>query len=656
MPKMRVHEMAKELDLNSKDIILKLKEFNVIAKNHMSAIDEKHVNMVMEFYSNQNSEISVNDIQDLEVDEIIRTLVSITRKITVKQFSEKLGRPSTEIIKKLMSIGIMANINQDIDFNTAVEIADLYNVDLEIEEDIDILEQEFFELEDNESEELKASRPPVVVVMGHVDHGKTSLLDYIRKSKVTTTESGGITQHIGAYTVLVDGKPITFLDTPGHEAFTAMRMRGAKVTDVAILVVAADDGIKPQTVEAISHARAADIEIIVAINKIDKPGANIDKVKQELMEFNLQSEDWGGSTICVPVSAHQGTGIDELLEMIILASEIKELKANFNKPARGTVIESSLEKSRGVVATVLVQEGTLKIGDPIVVGSSFGKIRAMVDDKGLRALSAGPSIPVEILGLSEAPTAGDMFYVAKNDKHARQLAHSVIAKGRQDMIKISMQKVSLDDLFNQIQEGNVKDLNLVIKCDVQGSVEALKTSLHKLSNEEVRVRIIHGGVGAITETDVMLASASNAIIIGFNVRPQPSAKTVAADEKVDVRLYTIIYNAIDDINSAMKGLLDPIYAEKIIGHAEIRQLFKASGIGTIGGAYITDGKFSRNAEVRIIRDSVIVYSGTIEALKRFKDDAKEVNAGYECGILFNKFNDIKEGDKVEAFVMEVIPR
>jgi translation initiation factor IF-2 len=650
MPKMRVHEIAKKLNLNSKDIIETLKIFEVPVKNHMTSISEKDVNTVIEYYTGKDASEPIDE--DFEVERDMR-LVKITAKITVKDFSEKLEVSASDVIKKLMFIGIMANINQDIDFNTAVEIADLYDVILEIEEDIDILEEEFFQEEDDL---LKVERPPVVVVMGHVDHGKTSLLDYIKNSKVTSTEAGGITQHIGAYTVDVSGKPITFLDTPGHEAFTAMRMRGAKVTDIAILVVAADDGIMPQTREAINHAKAAEIEIIVAINKMDKPSANIDKVKQELVEFGLQSEDWGGSTICVPVSALTGMGVDDLLEMITLSSELKELKANPNKPARGTVIEASLDKARGSVSTLLIQEGTLRIGDPIVVGSSYGKVRAMIDDKGNKLTEAGPSTPVEILGMSEVPVAGDIFYVAKNDKHARQMAESVVAKGRKDMIKVALQKVSLDALFDQIQLGNVKDLNIVVKADVQGSMDAIKTSLEKLSNEEVRIRVIHGGVGAITETDVMLASASNAIVIGFNVRPQPSAKSVADVEKVDIRLYSIIYNAIEDINSAMKGLLEPIFEEKIIGHAEIRQIFKASIIGTIGGSYVTDGKITRNSQVRILRDNIVSYDGTIEALKRFKDDAKEVAKGFECGISFSKFSDIKEGDIVEAYIMEEIKR
>ncbi len=548
----------------------------------------------------------------------------------------------------------MLNLNAVIDFDTAAEIAEEYNVILEQEEEKDIMEEVFAEQEDDEND-LK-ERPPVVVVMGHVDHGKTSLLDAIRHSNVTKGEAGGITQHIGAYTVQIGGKPITFLDTPGHEAFTAMRMRGAQITDIAILVVAADDGVMPQTIEAINHAKAAGVEIIVAINKMDKPSANPDRVKQELVEYELLAEDWGGETICVPVSAVTKEGLDTLLEMIILVAEMKELKANPNKNARGAIVEAQLDKGRGPVATVLVQNGTLQVGDPIVAGSAFGKIRAMTDDKGRRVKKAGPSTPVEILGLSEVPSAGDSFYVAESDKQARQVAESIIARNRENLIKETPQKVSLDDLFSQIQSGNMKELNIVVKADVQGSVEAVRQSLERLSNEEVRVRIIHGGVGAITESDVMLASASNAIIIGFNVRPEPAAKAFSDEEKVDVRLYRVIYNAIEDITAAMKGMLDPVYEEKVLGHAEVRQLFKASGVGTIAGSYVKDGKFVRNCQVRILRDSVVVYEGDLESLRRFKDDVKEVAAGYECGLVFRKFNDIKEGDWVEAFTMVEIPR
>ena len=584
-------------------------------------------------------------------DPVIKT---IPESITVKDLAEVLGKKGADLVMALMKKGKMLNINATLDFETAAAIAEEYNVILEVEEEKDIMETVFAEEEDDESK-LK-ERPPVVVVMGHVDHGKTSLLDAIRHSDVTKGEAGGITQHIGAYTVQIDGKPITFLDTPGHEAFTAMRMRGTQITDIAILVVAADDGVMPQTIEAINHAKAAGVEIIVAINKMDKPSANPDRVKQELVEYELVAEDWGGQTICVPVSAATKDGIDSLLEMIILVAEMKELKANPNKKARGAIIEAQLDKGRGPVATVLVQNGTLQVGDPIVAGCAYGKIRAMTDDKGRRVKKAGPSTPVEILGLSEVPSAGDSFYIAANDKQARQVAESIIAKNRENLIKETPQKVSLDDLFSQIQSGNVKELNIVVKADVQGSVEAVRQSLERLSNEEVRVRIIHGGVGAITESDVMLASASNAIIIGFNVRPEPAAKAFADEEKVDVRLYRVIYNAIEDITAAMKGLLDPIFEEKVLGHAEVRQLFKASGVGTIAGSYVKDGKFVRNCQVRIVRDGIVVYEGDLESLKRFKDDVKEVTAGYECGLVFKKFNDVKEGDWIEAFTMVEVPR
>ena len=579
---------------------------------------------------------------------------SIPASISVKELAEVLGKKGSDLVMALMKKGQMLNINATLDFDTAAAIAEDYNVILEQEEEKDILETVFAEEEDDEKD-LK-ERPPVVVAMGHVDHGKTSLLDAIRHSNVTKGEAGGITQHIGAYTVQIDGKPITFLDTPGHEAFTAMRMRGAQITDIAILVVAADDGVMPQTVEAINHAKAAGVEIIVAINKMDKPSANPDRVKQELVEYGLVAEDWGGQTICVPVSAVTKDGLDSLLEMIILVAEMKELKANPNKNARGAIVEAQLDKGRGPVATVLVQNGTLQVGDPIVAGAAYGKIRAMTDDKGRRVKKAGPSTPVEILGLSEVPSAGDSFYVAENDKQARQVAESIIAKNRENMIKETPQKVSLDDLFSQIQSGNMKELNIVVKADVQGSVEAVRQSLERLSNEEVRVRIIHGGVGAITESDVMLASASNAIIIGFNVRPEPAAKAFADEEKVDVRLYRVIYNAIEDITAAMKGLLDPVFEEQVLGHAEVRQLFKASGVGTIAGSYVKDGKFVRNCQVRIIRDGIVVYEGDLESLKRFKDDVKEVAAGYECGLVFKKFNDVKEGDWIEAYTMVEVPR
>jgi translation initiation factor IF-2 len=571
----------------------------------------------------------------------------VPSSLTLKELAEIMNKAGTEIVKFLMKKGQMIGINELIGFDTAAEIALEYNMLAEEAVEIDILEKMFAEAPEDDS--VKRRRPPVVVVMGHVDHGKTSLLDAIRDSSVTSGEAGGITQHIGAYTVTAQGKPITFLDTPGHEAFTAMRMRGAQVTDVAVLVVAADDGVMPQTIEAISHAKAAGVEIIVAINKIDKPAANPDRVKQELSEHGLLAEDWGGETIVVHCSAHTREGLDTLLDMINLVSDIKEYKANPDKRARGTVIEASLEKGRGVVATVLVQDGTLEIGDSIVAGTAYGRVRAMTDDKGKRVKSAAPSVPVEIMGLSEAPAAGDLFHVAEDDKQARQVAANIFAKGRRDLIKDTTQKVTLDDLFSQIQAGNVKDLNIIVKADVQGSVEAVRSSLEKLSNVEVRVRIILGGVGAVTESDVMLAAASGAIIIAFNVRPEPQAKSIAEENGVDIRLYRVIYNAIEDVQAAMKGMLDPVFEEVVLGHAEIRKLFKASGVGSIAGCYVTDGKVLRSAKVRILRDSVVVYDGAIDTLRRVKDDVKEALAGYECGVVFNRFNDIKEGDRIEAY-------
>ena len=623
------------------------KDFGGNGKNNKNNKNNKNFNK-----NQQPKEEPVKIEKAPEEDEL--KIKKIPAEVTLSELAEVLGKKSSDLVKALFLEGKMVTPNTTFDFDGASEIAEKYNVILELEEEKDIFEEVFAEDEDDEKD-LK-ERPPVVVVMGHVDHGKTSLLDAIRHSSVTKGEAGGITQHIGAYTVQIQGKPITFLDTPGHEAFTAMRMRGAQVTDIAVLVVAADDGVMPQTVEAINHAKAAGVEIIVAINKMDKPSANPDRVKQELVEYGILTEDWGGDVICVPVSAVKKEGIDTLLEMITLTAEMKELKANPNKKARGTIIEAKLDKGRGSVATVLVQDGTLNVGDPIVAGCAYGKIRAMMDDKGRRVKKAGPSTPVEILGLSEVPTAGDSFYVADNEKQARQVAESVIAKSRTEMLKNTPQKVSLDDLFTQIQSGNMKELGVVVKADVQGSVEALRQSLEKHSNDEVRVRIIHSGVGAITESDVMLASASNAIIIGFNVRPEPAAKVFADSEKVDIRLYRVIYNAIEDISAAMKGMLDPVYEEKIIGHAEIRQLFKASGVGTIAGSYILDGKFQRGCQARIVRDGIVVYDGELESLRRGKDDVKEVNTGYECGIVFKKFNDIKEGDTIEAYIMQEIPR
>ena len=583
----------------------------------------------------------------------IKTIV-IPESITIKELADKMKLQPSVIVKKLFLQGKVVTINQEVDYDQAEEIAMEFDVLCEKEEKIDVIEELLKEEEEDEKDMV--ARPPVVCVMGHVDHGKTSLLDAIRETNVTAREAGGITQHIGAYTVEINGQTITFLDTPGHEAFTAMRMRGAKSTDIAILVVAADDGVMPQTVEAINHAKAAGVEIIVAINKIDKPSANIEKVKQELIEYELVPEDWGGSTVFVPVSAHTKEGISDLLEMILLTAEVKELKANPNRNARGLVIEAELDKGKGPVATVLVQKGTLRVGDPIAAGACFGKVRAMMDDKGRRVKEAGPSTPVEILGLNDVPNAGEVFVRTDSEKEARGFAGTFISEGKNKLIEDTKMKLSLDDLFSQIKAGNVKELPLIVKADVQGSVEAVKQSLMKLSNEEVVVKVIHGGVGAINESDVNLASASNAIIIGFNVRPDATAKSTAEREKVDVRLYRVIYQAIEDVEAAMKGMLDPIFEEQIIGHAVVRQTFKASGVGTIAGSYVLDGKFQRGCKARITRDGGQIFDGALASLKRFKDDVKEVNAGYECGLVFEKFNDLQEDDLIEAYAMVEVPR
>ena len=580
--------------------------------------------------------------------------ITIPEVLTIQELADAMKIQPSVIVKKLFMQGKIVTVNQEIDYETAEEIALEFDVLCEKEEVVDVIEELL--KEDEEDEKKMKKRPPVVCVMGHVDHGKTSLLDKIRDTHVIAGEAGGITQHIGASVVEINGEKITFLDTPGHEAFTAMRMRGANSTDIAILVVAADDGVMPQTVEAINHAKAAGIEIVVAINKIDKPSANIDRVKQELTEYELIPEDWGGSTICVPVSAHTGEGIKELLEMVLLTAEVMELKANPNRRARGLVIEAELDKGKGPVATVLVQKGTLRVGDPIAAGSAYGKVRAMMDDQGRRVKEAGPSMPVEILGLNDVPNAGEVFVGCKNDKDARNFAETFISQNKIKKLEETKSKMSLDDLFNQIQEGNLKELGIVVKADVQGSVEAIKQSLVKLSNEEVVVKIIHGGVGAINESDVTLAAASNAIIIGFNVRPDATAKETAEREGVDVRLYRVIYNAIEDVEAAMKGMLEPVFEEKVLGHAEVRQTFKASGVGTIAGSYVLDGTFERDCQARIVRDGVVIYDGKLASLKRFKDDVKEVKAGYECGFVFERFNDVKEGDQVEAFKMVEVPR
>ena len=587
------------------------------------------------------------------VEPVIKT-IKLPEVLTVGELASKIKVPVAQLIKKMFMAGKMYNVNSDLPFDEAADIALEYNFIAEEEEKVDVIEELLREEEEDEAD--MTSRPPVVCVMGHVDHGKTSLLDAIRNSDVTAGEAGGITQHIGASVVSINGQKITFLDTPGHEAFTAMRMRGAQSTDIAILVVAADDGVMPQTVEAINHAKAAGIEIIVAINKIDKESANIDRVKQELMEYELVPEDWGGSTIFCPVSAHTKEGIDNLLEMIILTAEILELKANKNRKARGIVIEAQLDKGRGSVATILVQKGTLHVGDCLAIGDVHGKVRAMFDDKGRKVKEATPSMPVEVLGLNGVPNSGEIVIATENEKEARTISEAFINRGKEKLIADTKQRMSLDDLYNRIQEGNVKDLNLIIKADVQGSVEAVKQSLLKLSNEEVAVKCIHSGVGAINESDVILASASNAIIIGFNIRPDNQAKEVAEREKVDIRLYRVIYNAIEDIESAMKGMLDPIFEEKVIGHAEVRQTYKASGVCTIAGSYVLDGTIQRNCKVRISREGEQIFEGELASLKRFKDDVKEVKTGFECGLVMDGFNDIKEGDIIEAYIMVEVPR
>ena len=588
-----------------------------------------------------------------EDEDVIKT-ITLPEKMTIRDLADKMKVQPAAIVKKLFMKGQMVTVNQEIDFDAAEEIALEFNYICEPEEKVDVIAELL--KEDEEDPKDLVPRPPVVCVMGHVDHGKTSLLDAIRSTRVTDREAGGITQHIGASVVSINGQNITFLDTPGHEAFTAMRMRGANSTDIAILVVAADDGVMPQTVEAINHAKAAGVEIIVAVNKIDKPSANIEKVKQELSEYELIPEDWGGSTIFCPVSAHTKEGIDNLLEMILLTAEVLELKANPNRNARGLVIEAQLDKGRGAVATVLVQKGTLHVGDSIACGSSYGKVRAMIDDKGQRVKKAIPSTPVEILGLNSVPAAGETFVVCDSDKEAKAFADTYISEEKNRLIEDTKAKMSLDDLFSQIQSGNMKELDIIVKADVQGSVEAVKQSLVKLSNEEVVVKVIHGGVGAINESDVILASASNAIIIGFNVRPDPIAKVTADNEGVDIRLYKVIYNAIEDVEAAMKGMLDPVFEEKVIGHAEIRQIFKASGVGNIAGSYVLDGVMERGCRVRISREGNQIFEGDLASLKRFKDDVKEVKTGFECGLVFDGFNDIQEFDQVEAYKMVEVPR
>ncbi|MCM3736215.1 translation initiation factor IF-2 [Bacillus cytotoxicus] len=688
MSKIRIHEYAKKHNISSKDIITKLKEMNIEVSNHMAMLDDEVVNKLDNQYNAGAEKPSVAD--EFEVEEkvvrskknsnknkkkgkgnqdkrqenfagrqqtqVIETPDKITFSgtLTVGELAKKLSKEPSEIIKKLFMLGIMATINQDLDKETIELIASDYGI--EVEEEVIVSETEFETfMDEQDNEENLKERPAVVTIMGHVDHGKTTLLDSIRNSKVTAGEAGGITQHIGAYQVEVNDKKITFLDTPGHAAFTTMRARGAQVTDITILVVAADDGVMPQTVEAINHAKAAGVPIIVAVNKMDKPSANPDRVMQELTEYELVPEAWGGDTIFVPIAAIKGEGIDNLLEMILLVSEVEEYKANPNRYATGTVIEAQLDKGKGTIATLLVQNGTLRVGDPIVVGTSFGRVRAMVNDIGRRVKVAGPSTPVEITGLNEVPQAGDRFMAFADEKKARQIGES---RAQQALVaqRGEKSKLSLEDLFQQIKEGDVKEINLIVKADVQGSVEAMAASLRKIDVEGVKVKIIHTGVGAITESDIILASASNAIVIGFNVRPDVNAKRTAELENVDIRLHRIIYKVIEEIEAAMQGMLDPEFVEKVIGQAEVRQTFKVTKVGTIAGCYVTDGKITRDSGVRIIRDGVVIFEGQLDTLKRFKDDVKEVAQNYECGITIERYNDLKEGDIIEAYVMEEVKR
>lgn len=690
MSKIRVYQLAKKIGLSSKELILKLKEFDLEVVNHMSTLEDEDAKLILEYYhekkedsnkeannkdaSNKSNENSVSNANNKEVSKNKKDRdekreeenlanqntnndnkeLIFSEKTIVKDLAERIGVEPNEIIMKLVNLGIMAAVNQEIDFDTVEIIAEEYGIKaiketIEEEEDEDILEQ----IVDNPEDLVK--RAPIVTVMGHVDHGKTSLLDAIRKTKVTAGEAGGITQHIGASEVKINGEKIVFLDTPGHEAFTTLRARGAEITDIAILVVAADDGVMPQTIEAINHAKAAEVPLIVAVNKIDKPNANPDRVKQELAEHGVLIEEWGGDVVSVSVSALKGEGIDQLLEMIILVSEMQELKANPNRPAIGTIIESELNKGRGPVATVIVQTGTLSVGDSVVAGHTHGRIRAMINDKGERVTKVGPSSAVEIQGLSDVPEAGDRFQIVKDDKTARKIAERRQQKIREKNLK-SSQRVSLEDLFEQIQEGKVKDLNVIVKADAQGSVEALKQSLLKLSNEEVRVNVIHGAVGTVTESDILLASASNAIIIGFNVRPSSSVTNMAERESIELKTYRIIYEAIEDIEAAMKGMLDPEYKEVVLGKIEVRATFKVPNVGVIAGGYVQEGKVTRNSNIRLVRDGIVIHDGKISSLKRFKDDVREVLTGYECGIGIENYNDVKEGDIIESYVIEEIKK
>lgn len=711
MSKIRVYELAKDLEVTSKELVELLKEeFDIKVKNHMSVVEEEDANLIKELMSKDkeagaasadagkekqptkplnkkeqaakdqadanaaNKKKSIVEVYEEEIAEKVNNqakkkkrggrreqaesgpsdvgIISIGETIVVKELADKLGKPYNEVIKTLIMSGVMAAINQEVDFDTAAKVAESFDVMVEREE-VPVLGEELIDDEETDSANL-VKRPPIVTVMGHVDHGKTSLLDAIRSANVTDSEAGGITQHIGAYTVKVDGETLSFLDTPGHEAFTQMRARGSQITDVVILVVAADDGIMPQTRESISHCKAAGVPMVVAINKMDKPQSNAERVKQELSEFGLISEDWGGDTIMVEVSAKERTNIDKLLEMVVLTTEIMELQADPGRRAKGTVVEAELDKGRGPVATLLVQDGTLSVGDSILVGTTYGRIRAMFDDKGKKIKSAGPSIPVEVLGLSDVPQAGDRFSEFKDEKTARNMAQARLDKERAENQRSG--RMSLEDLYSQISEGNVQELPIIVKADVQGSVEALKGSLEKLSTDEVKVRVIHGGAGAINETDVILATASNAIVMGFNVRPDANAQALADKEKIEIKNYRVIYDAIDDVRSAMIGMLEPDVKEVILGTAECRQIYKVSAVGTIAGAHVLTGKIVRNAQIRLIRDGIVVFEGKLASLKRFKDDVKEVAAGFECGLSIERFNDLKEGDIVEAFEMKEVKR
>jgi len=662
--KLRVYELAKQLGVSSKKLISILEDLGITVKNHMSAIEDDTARLIMDIIneesgkgkSKDNKTEKVGDAQkpqnrNEEIKAPKKKTITIPDKISVKELGKAINIEPVQIIKKLMDFGLMVNINAEIDFESAKKLIQEFGFEAEQEEKQYIAEQ----LEEDEDTGDMKPRPPVVTVMGHVDHGKTSLLDAIRQTNVTAQEAGGITQHIGASEIETNGKSIVFLDTPGHEAFTTMRARGAKVTDIAVLVVAADDGVMPQTVEAINHARAAGVPIIVAVNKIDRPNANPDRVRQQLAEYNLIPEEWGGETIFVNVSAKTKTGIDQLLEMILLVAEMAELKANYTAKAKGVIIEAKLDKGRGPVATVLVQKGTLKVGNGVVAGTTYGKVRALFDSRGKKIRSAGPSIPVEVLGLSEVPNAGDTLRAMANEKEAKAIAESKKMVQKETEFG-TPQKISLNQLFEKVQKGEVKELNIILKADVQGSIEALKQALERCSTNEVQVKIIHGGVGAVNENDVMLAVASNAIIIGFNVRPYSNAIKIAEREHIDIRTYRIIYEAVDDIQSAMKGMLEPEFEEVVLGMAEVRALFKVPTIGVVAGCFVTEGKITRNAQIRVLRQGVVVHEGKIASLKRFKDDVREVASGYECGIGLEKFNDIKEQDVMEAFIMKAVER